>query len=566
MAAQLIECVPNISEGRDDTIIQAVADVIRKADGVKLLDVDPGRATNRTVITFVGAPDRVIDAAFQLIKKAAELIDMSQHSGEHPRQGATDVCPLIPISGISMEETVKYAKLLGERVGAELGIPIYLYESAATAPHRKNLATVRAGEYEGLAQKFQKEGLAPDFGSTEFNEIVKVAGATAIGARDFLIAYNVNLNTTSVRRANTVAFDIREKGRIKRSGSAINSPPVKDQDGNTVREAGLLKGVKAIGWFIEEYGFAQISMNITDVKQTSLHKAFETCRERATVHGLRVTGSELVGLVPLQVMLDAGRHFLKQQRRSVGVSEAELVRIAIMSMGLDQLTEFDPKKKIIEYMLLDDAQTPLLNMTLTEFANETASESPAPGGGSISAYVGALGASLSTMVANLSSHRRVWDDRWEEFGEQAAEGQEVKDELLRLVDADTDAFNNIMAAIRMPKSSQAEKAARQAALNNATEQAINIPLHVMKTSMRVFDLAQRMASSGNPASVSDAGVGALCARAAVRGAFMNVQINCADYDNKGFVDAAISQGSEMVKRADQLESEISALVEKVINS
>lgn len=554
---QLIECVPNFSEGRDPEIIKMITDVVETVDGVKLLDVDPGKATNRTVVTFVGEPAPVIEAAFLAIKKASEVIDMSTHSGEHPRMGATDVCPLIPIANISMEETVEYAKQLGKRVGEELNIPVFLYESAASKADRKNLATVRAGEYEGMADKLLRPEWKPDFGPAKFNA---KSGTTAIGARDFLIAYNVNLNTTSVRRANSVAFDIREKGRVKRDGDPITGKIVKDADGNDVREAGTCKGVKAIGWFIEEYGQAQISMNITDISQTSLHKAFEDCRNSATNRGLRVTGSELVGLVPLKVMLDAGKYFLQQQKRSIGIAEEEIIRIAIKSMGLNELTPFDPAQKIIEYQLRDDAATPLLNMNLRAFADETASESPAPGGGSIAAYVGSLGISLATMVANLSSHKRGWDDKWELYSDWAATGQALKDDLLLLVDKDTDAFNQIMNAFRLPKGSPVEQAARSEAIQAATKWAIQVPFQVMEKSMETFETIHEMAEHGNPNSVTDAGVGALCARAAVRGAYLNVQINCGDCKDKEFVENILSKGAAMVAEADQKEANILALV------
>ncbi len=553
----LIECVPNFSEGRDLSVIQQIQDVINSVEGVKLLDVDPGKATNRTVVTFVGEPAPVVEAAFLAIQKASELIDMSQHSGEHPRMGATDVCPLVPVANISMEETAEWARKLGDRVGRELGIPIYLYESAASRPERKNLATVRAGEYEGLPEKLSDPEWAPDFGPAKFNA---GAGATAIGARDFLIAYNVNLNTTSVRRANSVAFDIREKGRIKREGNPITGPVVKDENGEAVRIPGSCEGVKAIGWFIEEYGIAQISMNITDTKLTSLHKAFEECRNSANRRGLRVTGSELVGLVPLQVMLAAGRHFLTQQQRSLGISEEEVIKIAVKSMGLDELTPFDPQQKIIEYRLREDIATPLVDMDLRAFANETASESPAPGGGSIAAYVGALGASLGGMVANLSSHKRGWDDRWEYFSEWAEKAQVLKDELLRLVDADTQAFEGVLEAFRLPKGTDTEKQARQDAIQAATKEAIQTPMQVMTTSMAIFAICREMANTGLQASVSDAAVGALCARAAVHAAYLNVQINTGGLKDQAFKDDVLQKGAKLTEEADRLEQEILDMV------
>ncbi|MGB0984031.1 MAG: glutamate formimidoyltransferase [Saprospiraceae bacterium] len=556
---QLIECVPNFSEGRDMSVIKAITDEIESVAGVKLLDVDPGKATNRTVVTFVGEPDVVVQAAFLAIKKAGELINMSQHSGEHPRMGATDVCPFVPISGISMEETAKYAHQLAKKVGEELSIPCYMYESAATSPERKNLATVRQGEYEGLPEKLANPDWKPDYGAAVFNA---KSGATAFGARDFLIAYNVNLNTTSVRRANSVAFDIREKGRILREGNTINGKIVRDEDGNALREAGTCKGVKAIGWYIEEYGVAQISMNITNVKQTPLHVAFQETRNSANQRGLRVTGSELVGLVPLQVMLDTGRFFLKMQERSVGISEEEIIKIAIKSLGLDELSPFDPKQRIIEYRLREDISTPLVEMDLRSFANETASESMAPGGGSISAYVGALGVSLGTMVANLSAHKRGWDDRWEEFSEWADRGQELKDELLDMVDEDTNAFNKIMEAFRLPKGTSDEKADRKAAIQAATQYAIEVPLKVMELTLATFDVIKAMANIGNPASITDAAVGALCARAAIRGAFLNVRINAKDLKDETFVMNTLAKGMAIEDQAAELEREILALAHR----
>ena len=555
---QLIECVPNFSEGRDPAVIKQITDVIEAVEGVKLLDVDPGAATHRTVVTFVGEPGAVVEAAFQAIKKACELIDMSKHTGEHPRMGATDVCPLIPIANISMEETAEWARRLGERVGRELALPIYLYEAAASSPERQNLAVIRAGEYEGLPEKLANPAWKPDFGPAEFNA---KSGATVIGARDFLIAYNVNLNTTSVRRANSVAFDVREKGRV------LNDPatgkPLLDASGESMRQPGALKGVKAIGWYIEEYGIAQISMNITDIRATPLHFAFEECLQSADRRGMRVTGSELVGLVPLGVMIEAGKYFLKKQQRSTGVSEAELLKIAIKSMGLDELAPFDPQQKIIEYNLekgnVANAKK-LVNKDLVAFANETASESPAPGGGSISAYVGALGASLATMVANLSSHKRGWDERWEEFSDAAERGQKIKDALLHAVDEDTDAFNLIMAAFTLPKATPEEKTARKAAIQAATRKAIEVPFKVMQVSFESFPLIKQMVETGNPNSVTDAGVGALCARAAVRGAFMNIQVNTAGLDDKEYAERVLSEGRIMVEQADKMEREILEIV------
>jgi len=555
---QLIECVPNFSEGRDMNIIRQITDEIEKIEGVRLLDVDPGKATNRTVVTFVGHPKAVIEAAYQAIKKASELIDMAKHSGEHPRMGATDVCPLIPISGISMEETAAYAHELGKRVGETLGIPVFMYESAATKPERQNLATIRAGEYEGMVAKLKDPKWYPDYGTNTFNER---AGATVIGARDFLVAYNVNLNTTSVRRANSVAFDIRENGRIKTDAKGKN---ILDAQGEPVRIPGVCKSVKAIGWFIEEYGIAQISMNLTNINQTPLHVAFDECCKSAQSRGLRVTGSELVGLVPKSVLLDAGKHFLKQQRRSVGVSERELIHIAVKTLGLDELTPFDPSKKVIEFLLEDTSSHPLVKKTLTDFANETASESPAPGGGSISAYVGALGISLGTMVANLSAHKVGWDDKIDYFSEQASIGQLLKDTLLDLVDADTHAFNKIMDAIKMPKATDEEKAAIKAAMHAATIGAIEIPLKVMKVSLESMTMLMQMAENGNPNSVSDAGVGALCARTAVEGAALNVSINCSGFDDKAYVADALAQAESMLEEARKKEKEILAQVQQLI--
>lgn len=555
---QLIECVPNFSEGIDMEVIRQITDEIESVEGVKLLDVDPGKATNRTVVTFVGEPAPVIEAAFLAIKKASEIIDMSKQKGEHPRMGATDVCPLIPISNINMEETAKWAHKLAENVGQHLDIPIYMYEAAATSPERSNLATIRAGEYEGLPEKLENPEWKPDYGPARFNP---QSGATAIGARDFLIAYNVNLNTTSVRRANSVAFDIREKGRVKRTGNPITGAIVKDKDGNALRVPGTCKSVKAIGWFIEEYGVAQISMNLTDIKETPLHKAFEECRKSASKRGMRVTGSELVGLVPLKVMLETGRFFLGQQQRSLGVSESELIKIAVKSLGLDELGEFDPQKKIIEYQLMAENERPLVKMDLATFADETASESPAPGGGSIAAYVGALGASLGGMVANLSAHKRGWDDRWEEFSAWAEKGQQLKDELLHLVDEDTYSFNKIIDAFRLPKGTDEEKAARKQAIQDATKYAIEVPFKVMETSHKIFELCTAMAETGNPNSVSDAGVGALCARAAIHGAYLNVKINVSGLDDKNFAKDVVAKGKKLAAEADKLEKAIMKIVE-----
>ena len=555
---QLVECVPNFSEGRDLNIIKQITDEIEKVDGVRLLDVDPGKATNRTVVTFVGHPKAVIEAAYQAIKKASELIDMSKHSGEHPRMGATDVCPLIPISGITMEETAAYAHELGKRVGESLQIPVFMYEAAATSPDRQNLAIIRAGEYEGMATKLKDPKWHPDYGTNIFNER---AGATVIGARDFLVAYNVNLNTTSVRRANSVAFDVRENGRIKTDANGKN---VLDASGEPIRIPGACKSVKAIGWYIEEYGIAQISMNLTNINETPLHIAFDACCQSAQGRGLRVTGSELVGLVPKSVLIDAGKHFLKQQKRSVGISEKELIHIAVRTLGLDELSPFDPSKKVIEYLLEDKSSHPLVQKNLIDFANETASESPAPGGGSISAYVGALGISLGTMVANLSSHKVGWDDKVDYFSDIADEGQKLKDTLLDLVDADTHAFNKIMDAIRMPKASDEEKVARKVAMHAATVGAIEVPLKVMNVSLDSMNILKEMAENGNPNSVSDAGVGALCARTAVEGAALNVKINCSGFDDKAYVADALAKADNMLQRAKKMEREIIEIVEKLV--
>jgi glutamate formiminotransferase/formiminotetrahydrofolate cyclodeaminase len=561
MKKQLIECVPNFSEGRDLSVIKQITKAIESVPGVRLLDTDPGKATHRTVVTFVGEPGPVVEAAFLAIKMASELIDMRLHKGEHPRMGATDVCPLVPISNISMEETAQYAHQLAQRVGEELGIPVYMYESAATRPERRNLADIRAGEYEGLASKLADPEWKPDYGPARFNAL---AGATVIGARDFLIAYNVNLNTTSERRANSVAFDIREKGRIKRIGDPINGEIVLDEHGEPAREPGLLKDVKAIGWYIEEYGIAQISMNLTNIRSTPLHLAFEACCQSAEQRGLRVTGSELVGLVPKKVLIDAGKYFLHKQRRSLGASEEEVIKIAVRSLGLDELAPFDPKKKVIEYLLEDPAHSRLVNMDLRTFSNETASETVAPGGGSVSAYVGALGVSLGAMSANLSSHKRQWDDRWEEFSVWAEKGQQLKDELLRLVDEDTRAFHSILEAFRLPKSTDEEKAVRRKAIQQATKYAIEVPFQTMKIALASFEVIHEMVEKGNPSSITDAGVGALCARAAVHGAFMNVKVNMKDLKDAAFAEKTLAEANAMAARADEWEKLIREIVQKQI--
>jgi glutamate formiminotransferase/formiminotetrahydrofolate cyclodeaminase len=558
---QLIECVPNFSEGLDMSVIQQITLEIESVEGVRLLNVDPGKATNRTVVTFVGNPQAVIDAAYRAIKKAGELIDMAKHKGEHPRMGATDVCPLIPIANISMEETANWAQKLGERVGKDLQIPVYLYEAAQSNKDRNNLSVIRAGEYEGFFKKIKLPEWKPDFGPAEFDA---KRGATVIGARDFLVAYNVNLNTTSTRRANSIAFDVREGGRVKREGDPINGKIVTDANGNPVTIPGSLKSVKAIGWFIEEYGVAQISMNLTNINITPLHIAFDEVCKKSTERGIRVTGSELVGLVPLKSLLDAGKYFLLKQQRSTGVSEKELIKIAIKTMGLDELGPFKPEERIIEYLLKEKSDRKLVSMTLTDFADETASESPAPGGGSISAYVGSLGISLATMVANLSSHKKGWDSRWEEFSAWAEKGQKIKDELNTLVDLDTAAFNKIMTAFGLPKGTEDEKTTRKQAIQDATKFAIEIPFKVMQLSFDSLTIIKAMAEVGNPNSVSDAGVGALCARSAVMGAFMNVRINASGYDDKTYVNDIISKGKEIENKTVALEADILKIVNEKI--
>jgi glutamate formiminotransferase/formiminotetrahydrofolate cyclodeaminase len=553
----LIECVPNFSEGRDPEVIRRIAARIESVDGAALLHVDPGKATNRTVITIAGAPEAVIEAAFRAIAEAAELIDMRQHHGEHPRMGATDVCPLVPISGITMEETAQLARRLGDRVGRELGIPVYLYEAAQPDPARRNLAVIRSGEYEGLERKMADPAWKPDFGPASFNAR---SGATVIGARDFLVAFNVNLNTTSTRRANAVAFDVREAGRPKREGHPLTGKVITDSTGQPVIIPGTLKAVKAIGWYIEEYGIAQVSMNLTDLSVTPVHAAFDEVCRAAEARGLRVTGSELVGLVPLSALLEAGRHYLRKQRRSLGVSESELIKIAVKSLGLDQLAPFNPAERIIEYRLRDTARERLVGMTVRAFTDETASESTAPGGGSISAAVGALGAALGTMVANLSSHKRGWDDRWEEFSRWAEQGQRLKEDLLALVDEDTRAFEQVMAALGMPKTTPEEKTARSAALAQANLGALMVPWQVMKTAYASFDLLRAMAETGNPASAS-AGVGALCARLAVRGAWLNVRTNESGVKDKAAIASILAEGAVMEREAADREAEILAIVE-----
>jgi len=560
MNKQIIECVPNISEGKDITKIHTIANVVKEVEGVKLLDVDPGKATNRTVITFVGEPANVIEAAFRLIKKASELIDMSKHSGEHPRFGATDVCPLVPIANISMEETTEYARQLGKRVGEELGISGYFYENAATSDERKNLATVRSGEYEGLKEKFENKNWKPDFGPTEFNQQVITSGVTAISARDFLIAYNINLNSTSTRRANAIAFDIRENGRAK----LVDGKKVLDKNGKTVRIPGKLKAVKGIGWFIEEYGIAQISYNLTNISITSMHEAFYETDLAATKRGLRVTGSELVGLVPLQAMIDCADFYLKKQERSLGISESEKIKIAIKSLGLDDLKPFNPQERIIEYVMNADTDKKLVDFTVKDFAEETASESMAPGGGSIAAYVGTLGVSLGTMVANLSAHKPGWDDKWEYYSQWAEKGQKYKNELLFLVDEDTNAFNKIIDGFRMPKSSQEEIDIRKQAIEDATKYATEIPFKVMETAYNSMEVMLEMAKNGLQNSLSDAGVGALCARTAVIGAYFNVRINAKDIKDRAFADQILNDAKAIYNKTIALEKEMMAIVDAKI--
>lgn len=553
MEKKIIECVPNFSEGRDMTIIKQITDAIESVDGVKLLDVDPGKDTNRTVVTFVGSPEPVAEAAFRAVKKASEIIDMSKHHGAHPRMGATDVCPFIPVSGITMEETVTIAHAVGERIGTELGIPGYYYENAATRPERRNLANCRSGEYEGLKKKLTGPDWKPDFGPAEFNS---GSGATAVGARDFLVAFNVNLNTTSTRRANAIAYDVREKGRPVREGDQVTGKILKDENGEKIMKPGTLKSVKAIGWYIEEYGIAQISMNLTNIAVTPVHIAFDEVCRKADSRGVRVTGSELVGLIPLKSLLDAGRYYLAKQERSSGVSDNELMRIAIRSMGLNDIHPFNPEEKVIEYVMEDKSVHKLINMNLKNFIEETASESPAPGGGSVSAYLGALGAALGTMVANMSGHKRGWDNRWKEFSDWAEKGKTIQTSLLNLVDEDTKAFNSIMQAFSLPKKSEEEKNARDIAIQNATKNAILVPLKVMETAISGFELINEMVDKGNPNSVSDAGVGALALRSCIKGAFLNVRINASGLKDETFVNEVITRGEEIERKAEASEDQI----------
>ena len=563
MKQQLVECVPNFSEGNDMSVIKQITSEIEGVEGVKLLDVDPGKATNRTVVTFVGTPKEVIAAAVRAASKAAELIDMSQHYGEHPRFGAIDVCPLIPVANITMEETVQHAHELARRLGEEVGLTIYCYEHAARTERRRNLAVVREGEYEGLKDRLASQDWKPDFGPATFNPR---SGATAVGARDFLVAYNVNLNTTSTRRANAIAFDVREKGRKKREGNPLTGRVVKDEKGEDVWVPGSLKSVKAIGWFIKEYGIAQISMNLTNLGVAPVHVAFDEVCEKARQRGVRVTGSELVGLIPLKAILDAGRFFLRKQQRTTGVSDEELIKIAVKSLGLNDLYPFKPDEKIIEFAMADRSKGRLIDMTVADFTHETASESPAPGGGSISAAVGALGAALATMVANLSAHKRGWDDRWEEFSTWAEKGKNYHDELLALVDEDTEAFNKVMDVFAMARDTKAQKAERKRSMQEATKYAMDVPFRVMQSSFDSMEVIKAMAEKGNPSSVSDAGVGALCARTAVSGAYLNIKTNAAGLEDKKFVDDMLKKAEEIEKKALSLEQEILAIVNRHISS
>ena len=564
---KLIECVPNFSEGRDKGIISRITDEREHCEGVKLLDVDPGEATNRTVVTFVGEPDAVVEAAFRAVRKAGELIDMRRHHGAHPRMGATDVLPLVPVSGVTLEECAELARQLAERIARELLIPCYCYEAAALRPERKNLAVCREGEWEALPDKLSRADKAPDFGARPYDDGVARTGCTTVGARDFLIAVNFNLNTTSTRRANAIAFDVREKGRPKREGNPITGKPMRDADGRPIMLPGTLKATKAIGWFIEEYGIAQVSMNITDINVTPLHVAFDEVCRCAQNRGLRVTGTEIVGLVPERTLIEAGKYFLRKQNRSVGIPNEDILKIAVKSMGLDDLRPFEPKEKVVEYLIdADDTSVRLTGLTVKAFADETARESPAPGGGSVSAYMGALGAALGTMVANLSAHKPGWDDRWEEFSRWAEQGMAIERELLHIVNEDTEAFNRIMAAFGMPKATDADKRLRADAIERATLYAAKVPLTTMNTAMRVFPLCRAMVEQGNPNSVTDAGVGALAARAAVMGAALNVRINAASLSDRDAAAALVKEAESLVARAEAEEREILALVDNVINN
>ncbi len=567
MEKRLIECVPNFSEGRDRAVIDAITAAITSVDNISLLDVDPGEATNRTVVTFVGEPDAVVEAAYRGIARAAELIDMRRHHGAHPRMGATDVCPLIPVSGVTLEECAEMARALARRVSDSLGIPVYCYEAAAFTPERKNLAVCRAGEYEALPEKMNHPGKGPDFGDRPFDEAAARTGATTIGARDFLIAVNFNLNTTSTRRANAIAFDVREKGRPVREGGKVTGRPLRDEAGNIIMQPGTLKGTKAIGWYIDEYGIAQVSMNITDMNATPLHVAFDEVCRAAAARGIRVTGTEIVGLVPKRALVDAGRYFLHKQQRSTGLPESEIVRMAIKSMGLDELKPFNPREKVVEYILEDATPHPkrLVDLTALALADLTASEAPAPGGGSISAYMGALAAALGTMVANLSAHKAGWDDRWKEFSDLADSGRRIQDELIALVDEDTAAFNTIMAALSMPKGTDEERAARDEALEQATLYATEVPLRTAKAAFSTFDLLTAVAEQGNPNSVSDAGVGALAAEAAVAGAVLNVRINAAGLKNRLVADGLTAEARHYAELAASRRKIILDIVNKKID-
>lgn len=565
---QIIECVPNFSEGRDMAVVKQITDEIEACEGVRLLDVDPGEATNRTVVTFVGEPEAVVEAAFRAVKKAREVIDMRHHHGEHPRIGATDVLPLVPVSGITLEECAQLARKLAERIATETGIPCYCYEAAALKPERRNLAVCRAGEYEAIPEKLADPAKAPDFGARPYDESIARTGCTVVGARDFLIAVNFNLNTTSTRRANAIAFDVREKGRPERIGNPITGEIRRDENGKPVMIPGTLKGTKAIGWYIKEYGIAQVSMNITDINATPLHAAFDEVCRCAEARGVRVTGTEIVGLVPERALIDAGKHFLRKQHRSTGIPKEDILDIAIKSMGLSDLRPFEPKEKVIEY-LLDagkDGADKLTALTVKGFADETLRESPAPGGGSVAAYMGALGAALGTMVANLSAHKPGWDDRWEEFSRWADKGVELEAELLHLVDEDTEAFNRIMAAFGMPKNTDEDKRLRSEAIQKATLFAAQVPLETMKASFKAFEICKAMAETGNPNSVSDAGVGALAARAAVLGAGLNVKINASSLKDKAQAEALINEANNLMAEADKAEREVMEIVEKLIHN
>lgn len=567
MEKRLIECVPNFSEGRDRAVIDAITAAITSVDNISLLDIDPGEATNRTVVTFVGEPDAVVEAAYRGIARAAELIDMRRHHGAHPRMGATDVCPLIPVSGVTLEECAEMARALARRVSDSLGIPVYCYEAAAFTPERKNLAVCRAGEYEALPEKMNHPGKGPDFGDRPFDEAAARTGATTIGARDFLIAVNFNLNTTSTRRANAIAFDVREKGRPVREGGKVTGRPLRDEAGNIIMQPGTLIGTKAIGWYIDEYGIAQVSMNITDMNATPLHVAFDEVCRAAAARGIRVTGTEIVGLVPKRALVDAGRYFLHKQQRSTGLPESEIMRMAIKSMGLDELKPFNPREKVVEYILDDATPHPkrLVDLTALALADLTASEAPAPGGGSISAYMGALAAALGTMVANLSAHKAGWDDRWKEFSDLADSGRRIQDELIALVDEDTEAFNSIMAALSMPKGTDEERAARDEALEQATLYATEVPLRTAKAAFATFDLLTAVAEQGNPNSVSDAGVGALAAEAAVAGAVLNVRINAAGLKNRLLADGLTAEARHYAELAASRRKIILDIVNKKID-